>query len=86
MTSDDELSTSRIGDTDTQMDVDDIEQLPTDPDPGRDLGYELSDWERITTADDSQQLVFLPEEEEMLLQDAFIIVEEDDLCDLRTRS
>ena len=64
----------------------DLESLPTDPDLGRDLGYEIDNWERITSADRRNQLVFLPAEEEMLLQDAFIIVEEEDLCDLRTKS
>lgn len=64
--------------------ADDFEALPTDPHPSRDLGYELSDWERVTT-DDSNRIVFFPERDEQFLQDSFVVVDESDLCDVTTR-
>jgi hypothetical protein len=61
------------------------ESLPCDPDLGRSLGYELVDWDVITSPDHSDNLILLPEEQEALAEDAFIIAEEDAVCDLRER-
>ena len=58
------------------------ERLPLDPDLERDLGYQVADWEPITTANDDGQLVYLPAEEDLLRQDAFIVVDRDDQIDL----
>ena len=58
------------------------DRLPLDPDLERDLGYRLTDWEPITTANDDGQLVYLPAEEDLLRQDAFIVVDRDDQIDL----
>lgn len=61
----------------------DWESVPTDPQPGS-LGYEVSEWERIPVSGDDQ-VIFLPGNEGDLADDAFIVLEEDDLCDLVTR-
>lgn len=58
------------------------ERLPLDPDVEQDLGYKLTDWEPITTANDDGQLVYLPAEEDLLRQDAFIVVDRDDQIEL----
>lgn len=88
MSSDDEtrerLAGSRTGSSEPPTDIEEIRSVRAHPDPQADLGYEATDWERISSADASGQLVFLPAEEEMLLRDAFVIVEESDLRDLRT--
>lgn len=61
----------------------DWEDAPTDPGPDS-LGYETSTWERIPVTDDDQ-VIFLPGNEEDLADDAFVVLEESDLCDLVTR-
>jgi len=61
----------------------DWEDVPTDPEPDN-LGYESSKWERIPVTDDDQ-VIFLPGNEEDLADDAFIVLDEADLCDLVTR-
>jgi hypothetical protein len=61
----------------------DWEDVPTDPGPDN-LEYETSTWERIPVTDDDQ-VIFLPGNEEDLADDAFIVLEEGDLCDLVTR-
>jgi hypothetical protein len=43
------------------------------------------DWDVITSPDHSDNLILLPEEQEALAEDAFIIAEEDAVCDLRER-
>jgi hypothetical protein len=75
---------SRYRGTESQQDGQtDWESVPTDPGPGS-LGYETSEWERIPVADDDQ-VIFLPGNEEDLADDAFVVLTEDDLCDLVTR-
>jgi hypothetical protein len=54
--------------------------VPPDPDPGA-LDYDLDQWERIPTADD-RQIIFLPGDEEAVEEEAFVVLEESDLCDL----
>ena len=61
----------------------DWEDVPTDPEPDN-LGYESSKWERIPVTDDDQ-VIFLPGNEEDLADDAFVVLDEADLCDLVTR-
>ena len=61
----------------------DWEDIPTDPGPDN-LGYESSKWERIPVTDDDQ-VIFLPGNEEDLADDAFVVLDEADLCDLVTR-
>jgi hypothetical protein len=61
----------------------DWESAPTDP-TANNLGYETSTWERIPVTDDDQ-VIFLPGNEEDLADDAFIVLEDSDLCDLVTR-
>jgi len=60
----------------------DWETVATDPPPGS-LEYEISQWERIPVTD-NDQIIFLPGNEEDLANDAFIVLEEADLCDLVT--
>lgn len=57
--------------------------VAADPDPET-LGYERSEWERIPAPDDDQ-VIFLPGNEEDLEDDAFLVLNDSDLCDLVTR-
>lgn len=57
-------------------------EVPTDPDSRQDLGYKLRDWEVLRPSKGSDQVVFLPEDEEMLRSEAFVIVEQDEMCSL----
>ena len=58
------------------------EELSSDPDLDRDLGYELSAWEQFRTLDGSEQLMFLPEDEELLREDAFVVADESTIVNL----
>jgi hypothetical protein len=62
----------------------DWSEVPTDPEPGR-LGYECTSWEKISVADQEDQVIFLPSDEEAVADDAFIVLDDDDLCDLVSR-
>lgn len=89
MTTDDHLDgieTSVATDADQDISLDELEALACDPDPARDLGYEVADWERLQTGGENGGTVFLPETEDDLLDEAFIVVEESALCELRTRA
>jgi hypothetical protein len=57
--------------------------VPADPD-ARALGYETEQWERIPTNDDNQ-VIFLPCNDEDIEDDAFVVLDESDLCDLVTK-
>lgn len=70
-------------DEDVQRDQVDWTDVPADPLPGK-LGYETAEWERIPTSD-NEQVIFLPGNEDDLEDDAFVVLEESDLCDLVTR-
>ncbi len=61
------------------------EQLPADPDPERNLGYELVDWEEFTALDGTDQVMFLPSDEDVLREDAFVVAEREAVCDLEDR-
>jgi hypothetical protein len=79
-----DIDRRRHRETESQQDEPtDWESVPTDPEPGS-LGYETSEWERIPVADDDQ-VIFLPGNEEDLADDAFVVLNEADLCDLVTR-
>lgn len=58
------------------------EQLPVDPDPERDLGYSLLEWDVVEAKNGSGQLIFLPSDEELLRDDAFIVASESSVCDV----
>lgn len=58
--------------------------LPSNPDPNREFGYELTDWDVITHDDEAGGLIFLPSEQEALAENAFIVADEDDVCELVT--
>jgi hypothetical protein len=78
----DELRSPRRRETATRLPAE-WRDVPTDPD-AQALGYEAAQWERIPTTDD-QQVIFLPCEEEDIEDDAFVVLEAADLCDLVTR-
>jgi hypothetical protein len=54
--------------------------VSADPDP-EDLGYDCSEWERIPV-DEDDQVVFLPGNEEDIEDNAFVVLDDRDLCDL----
>lgn len=61
------------------------EDLPADPDPNRNLDYDLGQWEKINVVDNPDQVIFLPNDEEQLKDDAFIVSDKSAICDLSTR-
>lgn len=60
----------------------DWDQVPEDPDPHENLGYELEEL-TVIRSETNDQYVFLPGEESHLLEEAFIVASEDALVDLR---
>ena len=58
------------------------EQVPEDPDPHENLGYELEEL-TVIESETNDQYVFLPSEESHLLEEAFIVATADALVDLR---
>jgi hypothetical protein len=56
-----------------------------DPDPVRDLGYELVDLEVVQTRDGSGRYMVLPGDEELLTDDAFIVASSSAICDVSDR-
>lgn len=63
----------------------DWERLAADPDPARDLDYELHDWDVVEANNTSGQLIFLPQDDALLKDDAFIVAEPESVCDVRER-
>jgi len=57
------------------------EQVPEDPDPHENLGYELEEL-TVIRCETNDQYVFLPAEESHLLDEAFIVATADALVDL----
>jgi hypothetical protein len=63
----------------------DWHHVPSDPDATVDLGYEFVDLDVIPTVEEGRsRVIVLPTDEDMLREDAFVLVDEDDLCDLET--
>lgn len=60
------------------------EEVPEDPDPESDLGYEMADLVMFETQDDTDQVMFLEGHEE-LLEGAFVVVSRDDVRDVTDR-
>ncbi|MCL9818087.1 hypothetical protein [Natronocalculus amylovorans] len=61
----------------------DWELLSADPDPIKDLGYQSDNWDIIRTEQRGMaHLVFLPSAEEEIEQEAFIITDENAVCDV----
>ena len=58
------------------------EQVPEDPDPHENLGYELEEL-TVIKSETNDQYDFLPSEESHLLDDAFIVATADALVQLR---
>lgn len=61
------------------------EGVSPDPDPVRDLGYELMDLEVMQTQDGTGRYMLLPGREDMLDDDAFIVASESAVCDVTDR-
>lgn len=62
-------------------------RLPANPDVERDLGYQLVDWNVVGTGPDGDgQYVFLPKNDELLRDDAFIVADEQSVCDVTNRT
>ncbi|MBV0923085.1 hypothetical protein KTS45_02635 [Halomicroarcula limicola] len=57
------------------------DEVPDDPDPHENLGYELEELTVIQSETDDRY-VFLPAEEDQLLEEAFIVADEDALVEL----
>lgn len=59
--------------------------VPVDPDPKQDLGFQATDLEVVRTsggADD--HVLVLPSDDDMLRQDAFIVADAESVTDLDT--
>ena len=63
------------------------DNVPADPHPERDLGFEAVDLEVIRNSDsESSHVLVLPREgDEMLREEAFIVVDESAIVDLETK-
>jgi len=57
------------------------EEVPVDPDPHENLGYEIEEL-TVIKSETNDQYVFLPAEESHLLEEAFIVATADVLVDL----
>ena len=63
----------------------DWRNVPEDPDPATDLGYEAVELDLIpTTAEGTDRVLVLPTDEEMLADDAFLIADEVSMLELAT--
>ncbi|MFC7045396.1 hypothetical protein ACFQH6_08250 [Halobacteriaceae archaeon GCM10025711] len=68
---------------DSNVSRSDWKRQPDDPNPERDLGYEMVDWDVVRARKNgSEHLMFLPADEEMIRGEAFIVVHPDDVVDL----
>lgn len=61
------------------------ESVPTDPDPERDLGYRMLEWDVVRASNGSDRLIFLPQDDDLLRGDAFIIADPELVCDVNAR-
>ncbi len=58
-------------------------ELPPNPDPLDDLGYDLVELDFIpTSTSGGEEVLVLPTDEEMLREDAFVVVDKDSVVDL----
>ncbi|WP_277555966.1 hypothetical protein [Halobaculum limi] len=58
-------------------------ELPPNPDPEDDLGYELVELDFIpTSTSGGKEVLVLPTDEEMLREDAFIVIDRSSVEDL----
>ncbi|EMA70666.1 hypothetical protein C461_00217 [Halorubrum aidingense JCM 13560] len=63
----------------------DWRDAPRDPDTAVDLGYDLLDLDVLPTSIEGQsRLIVLPAAEEQFHEDAFLVVNEELVCDLGT--
>lgn len=60
----------------------DWESLDSNPDFEADFGYRVKQWESFETADNSDQVMFLPADESLVEEDAFIVANSESLREL----
>ncbi len=61
-------------------------ELPPNPDPLEDLGYDLIELDFIpTSTSGGKEVLVLPTDEDMLREDAFIVVDRSSVTDLSDR-
>lgn len=58
------------------------EDVPVDPEPTDELGYEWAELDIIKAEDNEEKLVVLPTDEEMIRNDAFMILSTDSVYDV----
>lgn len=69
---------STTGSTDSEWD-----EQPTDPDPWRDLEYEMIELRSVAARSGGEEhLLFLPEDEEMLRSESFVVADPDSVVSL----
>lgn len=60
----------------------DWEAVPADPDE-TDLGYDIADWGVVRAERGGEgHVMFLPEEEDTLREEAFIVADDESVCDV----
>lgn len=63
----------------------DWEELPRDPDPEGDLGYQLLELDVLRSSDgETEHMLVLPSDEDLLRENAFIVADPDSVCELET--
>lgn len=61
----------------------DWRKVSDDPDPVTDLGYDIIDLDVVSTSvEGREQLLVLPTDEDLLREDAFMVIDDSDICDL----
>ena len=64
----------------------DWETVSDDPDPVSDLGYDIIDLDVVATSVEGRdQLLILPTDEDLLREDAFMVLDNSDICDLNEK-
>ncbi|SHH02936.1 hypothetical protein [Halobaculum gomorrense] len=66
---------------------DDWRELPPNPDPLDDLGYDLAELDFIpTSTSGGAEVLVLPTDDDMLREDAFLVVDKASVVDLTDRA
>lgn len=64
----------------------DWRKVPDDPDPTTDLGYDIIDLDVVpTSVEGREQLLVLPTDEDLLREDAFMVIDKSDICNLNEK-
>ena len=63
------------------------EDIPPNPNPARDLDYEIIELDFIpTSTSGGEEVLVLPTDEDMLREDAFVVADRDSVIDLSERA